>query len=219
MIIFHINYSLSNIFSIDFLNFSEIFRFILGKIGVLLFISISGISFFLAEKKYGDKIYKKYLRYSIFLGIISLSITLFTYIFFKEQFIVFGILHFFSLSFLLIIFFRKLKYWNFLLGIIIILIPVFFTMETNIHYLFFLGFIYPSFYSADFYPIIPYFGIFLLSYSSSIFLDKKQILGKIFGGKQTGIINNFLKYIGRNSLIIYIIHQPIIIFIIYLLTF
>ena len=219
MIIFHINYSLSDIFSIDFLNFSEIFRFLLWKIWVLLFISISWISFFLAEKKYWNKIYKKYLKYSIFLWIISFFITLFTYIFFKEQFIAFGILHFFSLSFLLIIFFRKLKYWNFLLGIIIILIPVFFTMETNLHYLFFLWFIYPSFYSADFYPIIPYFWVFLLSYSSSIFLDNKQALWKIFWWKHTWIINKFLKFMWKNSLVIYLIHQPIIIFIIYLLTF
>lgn len=67
MVLFHLNYSLVNIFGIEFLNFSEIFWYILGKISAIGFITIAGISFFLAEKKYGKDLWKKYWKYSVVL--------------------------------------------------------------------------------------------------------------------------------------------------------
>lgn len=223
MIIFHINYSLLNIYWIKFLNFSEIFWFIIWKISVLLFITISWISFFLAEKKYSSKkdnkksISKKYFKYSLFLWFISLVITFWTYFILRSQTILFWIIHFFSISYLLILFFRRFKYFNIIIWLIIILIPFFVSMKTNSHYLFFLWFLYPWFNSSDFYPIFPYFGIFLISYWISIFLDKKWFLEKIFWWQNNWMISTSLEYIWKRSLLVYLIHQPIIILIIYLI--
>jgi uncharacterized membrane protein len=151
------------------------------------------------------------------LWIIGILITLFTYIFIREQIILFGILHFFSISFFIIIFFRKLRYWNLLIWIIIILIPIFFDMIISYNYLFFLWFIPDTFYSADFWPLIPYFWIFLLSYTISLFLYEKKILQKILSWEKEWFIYNFLKFMWKHSLIIYLIHVPIIISFIYLL--
>lgn len=217
MVLFHLNYSLLNIFWLNFLNFSEIFWFLLWKISVLTFIIISWVSFYLAEKKYQKNIYKKYLKYSFILWIIALSITFWTYFFIPEQIILFGILHFFSLSFLLILFFVRFKYLNFLISIFIIFLPFFVSMKTKYTYLFFLWFLYPWFHSSDFYPIFPYFGLFLFSYIFSNFLDEKLFLWKIFWWNYSWNLSNFFKYIWKNSLFIYLIHQPIIIFIIYFL--
>ncbi|NDK08332.1 DUF1624 domain-containing protein [Candidatus Gracilibacteria bacterium] len=219
MIVFHTNYVLLNIFDISFLNFSNSFWDIFGEIGGCLFITIASISFMLGEKKYGDKVCKRYFRYSIFLGIFALLISGFTFIFIKEQLILFGILHFFSISFLLILLFRKLKLFNFIIGLIIVLFHVFYSIEIGNNYLFILGFINNSFYSADFWPLIPYFGLFLLGYSSSLFLYEKQILQKILIGEKKGFIYNLLKVAGRHSLLIYIIHVPIIIVLIFLIKY
>ncbi len=218
MIVFHINYSLLNIFSNSFLNFSEIFWSIFWSIWWLLFITISALSFLLSEKKHWDKVNKKYLKYALILWIIAIFITVFTYIFIREQIILFGILHFFSLSFLLIVFFRKLRYTNLLIWISIILIPIVFDITIDSKYLFFTWFIPHTFYSADFWPLIPYFWVFLTSYTISLYLYEKNILHKILSWEKKWFVYNFLKFMWKNSLVIYLIHVPIIVSLIYLLV-
>lgn len=112
MVVFHLNFSLVNIFNVEILNISESLWFYIWKISALLFIFVSWISFFLAEQKYKNKIILKYLKVSAILWIIALLISLSTYIFFPDLYIRFWIIHFFALSFLLMLFFRKFKYFN-----------------------------------------------------------------------------------------------------------
>jgi uncharacterized membrane protein len=217
MILFHINYTLVNIFNIDIFNFSEIFWLILWKISVISFIFIAWISFFLAEKKYRKQIIKKYLKVSLILWVIAGLISLLSYIFIKEQYIRFWVIHFFSLSFLLVLLFRRLNYYNILLGFIIIIYWAFFIPVIQSPYFYFLWFTYPWFKSADFYPILPYFWIMLLWYSSALYLNQTNKFSILKLKWENNIFNKILEYLWRKSLIIYLIHQPIIISIIYLL--
>lgn len=108
MILFHLNYSLVHIFDSEILTISESFWYVLGKISALSFIAIAGFSYFLAEKKYAEKTKHKYVRYALILGIFAGMISIVTYVFFPEQFIAFGILHFFAVSFLLLPWITKL---------------------------------------------------------------------------------------------------------------
>ncbi|MFK7780322.1 MAG: heparan-alpha-glucosaminide N-acetyltransferase [Candidatus Gracilibacteria bacterium] len=216
MVVFHLNYSLFNIFNINVLNFSNDFWFLVGRISVSLFIFVAGMSFLLAEQKYKNKIVKKYLKTSLVLGLIAGLISLFTFLFFIEQYIRFGIIHFFATSFLFMLLFRKLKYYNILLGLVIVVYGFYFIPVIQSEYFYFLGFTYSGFKSADFYPILPYFGIMLLGYSFALFLSNKDKLGILKLKSKKNIIYYILEYIGKRSLIIYLIHQPIIILIIYL---
>lgn len=217
MIIFHFNYSLVNIFNIQILNISEIYWFYIWKISALLFIFISWISFFLAEKKYWNKIILKYIKVSIVLWIIAVWISFTTLIFFPEQYIKFWIIHFFAVSFLLMLFFRKLSYYNLLISILIIIFGFYFIPIINNEYFYFLWFTYPWFKSADFYPIIPYFWFMLAWYVFTLFLLQNNKLHIFKFKSHKNIIYFVFEYIWNKSLIIYLIHQPIIILLIYFL--
>lgn len=216
MVFFHLNYSLVNIFNINILNFSNTYWFIEWKISALLFIFITWISFLLAEKKYEDKIIKEYFKKSFILWIIAWLISLFTFLFFTEQYIRFWIIHFFALSFLLILFFRKLKYYNILLWWLIIIYGLYFIPVIQSKYFYFLWFTYFWFKSADYYPLLPYFWVMLFWYSFALFLSNRNKLKILKLQSKKNIIYSIFEYIWKKSLIIYLIHQPIIILIIYL---
>lgn len=69
-----------------------------------------------------------------------------------------------------------------------------------------LGLTAPTFSSADFFPLLPYFGYFLLG----------AACGKRFYRDKISLFPNsphfsFLRFCGRHSLAIYLIHQPVLI--------
>ena len=150
MVLFHLNYSLVHIFDLEILNFSESFWFFLGKISALSFIFLAGFSCFLAEQKYGKEVQKKYLRYAVILWCFALLISFFTYFLFPEQFIAFGILHFFALSFLLLPYFTRFWYWLISLAGAIILSGAYFLPVVESALFFPLGFRTADFFSADY---------------------------------------------------------------------
>lgn len=215
MVLFHLNYSLVYIFWIDFLNFSNIFWFILWKIAALTFIFVAWLSFFFASIKYKETIYKKYFQYSFKLFWIAFLITFFTYFFFPSQFIVFWIIHFFALAFICMLFFQRFWYINILFWLLFIGLGLS-DFKMNNHILFFLWFPYHWFHSADYYPLIPYFWYMLLGYSfwKYLFAIKKLEFLKI---KKQSTISRFFAYAWKKSLFIYLVHQPIIVACIYLL--
>jgi uncharacterized membrane protein len=217
MISFHLNYSLVHIFDSEILNFSESFWYITGKIAALSFIGIAWFSYFLAEKKYREKVKYKYLRYALILGLLAGIITLTTYLLFPEQFIAFGILHFFALSFLLLPYMRRFGFWVFFIAGSIILYGTFFIPLVQNPFLFPLGFRTAKFVSADYYPLFPYFGVLLLWYGSALLLEKHALLHILHISRNIYPWEIFLIYLGKKSLLLYLIHQPIIIMILYIL--
>lgn len=78
----------------------------------------------------------------------------------------------------------------------------------------FLGFHNGSFYSADYFPLIPWLFLFLFG----AFLGKRAKDGALPGGFYKSRVP-FLQKVGKNSLWVYLLHQPALYAIMYLISF
>ena len=76
-------------------------------------------------------------------------------------------------------------------------------------WLIWLGFLYPGFSTADFFPLLPHLGFFLLGavLGRLLYPKKQSLFPKVDPGN--GLIR-FLSACGRLSLPIYMLHQPVI---------
>lgn len=79
------------------------------------------------------------------------------------------------------------------------------SQTTTVEFLFPLGFLYPGFRSADYFPILPWLFLFLLGTYIGSVVEKKRD-APLFNIK----IPAALTFPGRHSLIIYMLHQPVL---------
>ena len=208
MVVFHFFWDL------DFLGILENTMYeggwlVFQRITISLFILLVGISLYISYSKMKDNdtmaIVKKYGRRSLTLFAIALLISLATWLAVPDGFVVFGIIHFIALSILIALLFLRFYYLNFLLGVLLLAQGMWLPLEdVNTPWLLWLGFTYPGFYSVDYVPLIPWFGLVLIG----------LFLGKTFYRKRTPVRQRdllpWLSWLGRHSLIIYLIHQPIL---------
>lgn len=68
------------------------------------------------------------------------------------------------------------------------------------------GFPGPGFFSTDYFPLIPWFFLFGAGYFLSRLLTDAQLTEKLFARGRIPVLN----WVGRNSLILYLLHQPVL---------
>jgi len=205
MVLFHLLYDLNEFYGYK-INYQEGYINLIGKSSALLFISISALSCSLSSSNF-----KRGLK----ILLLAFAITLITYIYDANTYINFGILHLIGTS---ILFYKFFKPFNahllLIMGTIIIIIGGFFsktTIPTNFFFPF--GLTNSSYTSLDYYPLFPYFGVFLygMAFVKIFYPHKKSLLN-------FNLANNLISYLGQHSLAIYLIHQPILLGILYLLA-
>jgi uncharacterized membrane protein len=186
------------------------------------FILLVGVSFSISyartmeKRKNFWKAYPKYLKRGLFIIAGGLLITISTTILLPGGYIIFGILHLIGTSIILAPFFYRFGENNLYIGTLFFLFGVFLMGLSGPGWLFPLGIHAEDFYSFDYEPIFPWFGMVLVGMSLGTFFyanGKRSFI--IF--KKPGYMENILGFLGRNSLLIYMLHQPILIGLIYLL--
>jgi uncharacterized membrane protein len=197
MIYFHIIFDMKEFFNYP-VNYSSGLNYYIGKASAILFMLISGISCSLSRNniKRGLKV----------LGV-AMVITLATHLFNPDFGIKFGILHFFGVSMLLYPLLQRLnKYILFLIGTLIIALgSVVSKISVSFDYLFPIGLFSDSFISSDYYPLVPWLGVFVYG----------AFLGKLLYAEKRSLFNisigpNIISMAGKRTLLVYIIHQPVI---------
>lgn len=220
MVVFHVAFDLYFLGIMPVAAGSPAWRiFAMSTAGLFLFlvgVSLS-ISACNARKKLSrNEFIQKYVKRGAGIFAIGIGITLVTWILLPGSFIIFGILHLIGLAIALSPLYTGFTWQNLVAGSVIILLGPAVAAMRGAGWLLWLG-IHPSaFYSIDYTPVIPWLGVVLigvyfgsLAYPGGIRkwnIAVPEFLGQTFG------------FLGRHSLAVYLVHQPVILGILFVLV-
>lgn len=214
MIVFHLVFDL-NFFMIAPVTVSTGFWRWFAMATATLFLLIVGISLFISHARAvtrlsGFALVKKFLVRGAGIFALGLLVTLATWLYLREGFVIFGILHLIGVSVMLSpLFFRFGKY-NILLGLLFVVGGLFIGNIQGPVWLLPLG-IYPvSFISVDYTPLFPWFGAVLAGIGVGEFLYAGGVR-RFDAPNLPDRIAVPLAFLGRHSIVIYLVHQPVII--------
>lgn len=221
MILFHILYDLEYFGDYDF-NLGSLPWIIYARVGALIFIGLVGISLTLSYSRAplegrSEKIERlKQVKRGLMIFSWGLIITFVTWYLLDEFIIVFGILHFIGLSIIIALPLIKYKSLNLALGTVFIILGVILIYQNfEFPWLVWLGFRPMEYDYVDYFPLLPWFGVVLIGILAghSLYPKYKRKFNLTDLSEHT-LMKPFC-FIGRHSLFIYLVHQPVLIAILY----
>jgi uncharacterized membrane protein len=194
MVIFHLAYDM-RMFAMNSINFVEGFWFAFPRViaGTFLFCVGIALNYTHAEKIKTTAILKRLKK----LGISALLVSAATYIAFPSQWIYFGTLHCILVGSLLGAFFVHRRRAAFTLMVLLIFLQ--YGAGYDIKWV--SGVLQRP--SMDFIPIYPWFWVILAGILLGPYLSRNRSLMNLRTPK-------FFDFLGRHSLVIYLVHQPLI---------
>ena len=142
---------------------------------------------------------------------LGMVITLLSWLVVPEEYVRFGILHFFGIAFILAPFFFKFRFINLILGAAVLAVGFYLSEQGIFVDSPWLLWLMPyGFNTLDYWPLVPCFGIFLVG----------MFFGKILypeGNRRFSIpeftspVASAVMLLGRHPLLVYIVHLPILI--------
>ena len=219
MILFHAVFDL-NYFGIRSISPTTGLLRLVGLIAALLFLLLVGaslnISYFRRISRNEDPWIRHYLARGMGIFLLGLLVTVVTYVLIREGFILFGILHCIGVSIVLAIPFFGRPAWSligasvcFLLGFLVE--PI----HGPLWYLW-IGIHPETFYTLDYFPLIPWFGVVLLGLSIGAFFYPNGVRRFVRWPASSQYLAP-ISWLGRHSLAIYLLHQPLLLLILALI--
>lgn len=221
MILYHATWDLVYMFGVDWSWYHTKFAYIWQQSICWTFILLSGFCWSLGSKQ---------LRRGIQVFAAGAIVSLVTELFMPDQRVRFGVLTFLGTAMLLLIPLEKiLKKIPAIYGLIISFVTFILLRNINsgeigfenVFTLFrlpeplyhggdmatFIGFTDTRFYSTDYFSLLPWIFLFIVGYYLYKLCEEKNFFGYLERKKSLGCV---WRMIGRNSLLIYMLHQPVV---------
>jgi uncharacterized membrane protein len=156
---------------------------------------------------------KNSLKHGLLVFVWGMVLSVVTYIYNPETYIRFGILHFLGCS---LITYPLLRTFRPLLLLVLAISAfwlgtIFSAILVSAPYLLPFGLTTATFVSIDYYPLFPWYGVFLLGVA----------VGKIVYPKPKSLFPLMeytnIRFLGQHSLLIYLVHQPILLSVLFII--
>ena len=221
MVLYHLVFDL-NYFAVYDIDVSSGFWLAVARAAASLFLLLVGLSLTLSHSRarllgQEDRFRLRLLKRSAWILGLALGITLVTHLFICRGFIVFGVLHLIGLSLLLAYPFLRMHKANIIFGLLFIILGIYLqNISVSFPWLLWLGLAPADLYSVDYFPVFPWFGVILvgMGLGSQLYPGYRRRIPVPDLSCQAFVKS--LGFLGRNSLAIYLVHQPVIIALLYL---
>ncbi len=216
MIIFHFSYDLDHFQFIDADFYRDPFWLNFRTLIVSLFLCLVGVSLYLAM---GKQLNLRHFLYRLVLLVGAATlVSVGSYFSDPNRVILFGVLHFIVIASVLGLLFRRLYWTNLLLGIALVVLGnqfqhVWFNAPTW-HWI---GLMTHKPITQDYVPLLPWFGVVLLGMFFGQLMKDSPLLKSSY--KKDNPVIRLLRFGGVHSLIIYLLHQPLLFGAFYLFAF
>jgi len=221
MVLYHFVFDL-NYFGIRFIEVHSGLWFYFARLTASLFLLLVGVSLALSysraeQQGRTEQFPLRILKRSIWLFCLALGITLVTYLFIGDGFIIFGVLHLIAVSLLLALPFLRLHLLNLGFALLFIMTgPFLQSVNVDNPWLIWLGLTPSGFYSLDYFPVFPWFGVVLMGVAvGDLFYRGYHRRIPLPDLDESPFVRS-LAFLGQNSLGIYLLHQPVLISLLFL---
>jgi uncharacterized membrane protein len=179
------------------------------------FLLLAGVGLALAHAQGFRRL--PFLKRVLKVGGAALAVTLVTFFAFPQSYIFFGILHCIALSSLLALPFLRLHpALTFIAAVFCLVAPQLLTSPAlDAPYLDWLGLGARDPVTNDYVPVFPWFGMVLIGVASGKFFASRQETMALARWRSGSVVTRALIWAGRKSLPIYLIHQPVLLAILY----
>lgn len=216
VIAFHAFYDLKNYFGFTEWQYDQGFWYWERRAAGGLFVLLAGVlTAVIAKEKTFSEVFQKNLRRGLRLIGLGLLITGVTLMVMPAWTVWFGILHFLGIAILFSTFFIRLRWANLGLGFLALILGNFLKGLTVSHWFGLMFGVRPlGFQSLDYYPLFPWFGVTLIGLGfGNLIYENRMALMK----RPPFWFEHPLNWLGKYSLWIYLVHQPILLGILWLI--
>lgn len=208
MVVYHIAFDLDYMYGWPVLRSLGVGGWLLARATATLFLLLVGIGFAISWDR--RPIYRRQAIRGAKILTAAALVSIATYMFDPPAYVRFGVLHLIGTATFLLPFFAPLKEWNALVGIVIIALGKFIAGATaQTSFLLPLGIPPQDFTTLDYFPLLPWLGVILIGIGVGHFFYIRNLHWRQLLPEQSPILQS-LAWPGRYSLLMYLLHQPIL---------